>query len=746
MKSMSFTPITTITITLSVLFYAATAYSEGLVIWANNGEDKITQDELRATANPSSVLNSVWDGNKIKLFGARNEVLGFCLVLEAPDQAASNVVVQFNKLNGPNGQSIQSSAAAGNDVLNWVNRPIELFYVRYLQIRGIGQLLYEDYDERHVPERFRRPWTGDGFAIDGTGWNDRPDHDKYYPDIAVPLELESPFEISKGQNQCIWTDIFIPKSSPPGLYTGHIDISSTENSTIQIPVELTVRNFTLPDKPSLKTMLVLGYEDINQRYLGEQYPSEASKLDMSRQILDKHFQLAHRHRISLIAAEPDAQDQPNPNWLPRFSGKLFTASKGYDGPGIGIGNKIYSIGTYGSWDWKNEGESGMRMHTDAWVNWFDEHAPNVDYFLYLIDESNNFPQIEQWARWIKNNPGPGHKIPSFATMDLLDGINNTPSLDIPCAATYHATASEVETAAQQILSNPDQHLCQYNGMRPNMGTFATEDDGIALRVTAWSQFKKGIDFNWFYWHSTYYNNFQGGTGETDVFNSAFTFGAISGQDPIAGETGWNYSNGDGVLFYPGTDKLYPAESYELAGPIASLRLKHWRRGIQDGDYLTLAAEIDPQAVEAIVSEMVPKVLWEYGVSEPGDPTYVRTDISWSTDPVQWETARSKLADIIERNSVLDSDNDGIPDSSDNCISTPNPDQRDTDQDGFGNICDADLNNDDSVSFADLQLFRTYFGSENPDADFDGNGSVSFADLEIFRKLFGQSPGPAGQLR
>ncbi len=729
---------------LTGLLFTATGYSNDLVIWANNGEDKITQDELRATANPLSVINSVWDGNKIKLFGARNETVAFCLILEAPTQTANNVIVQFNKLNGPNGELIQSGVAAGDGVLNWVGRPIELFYVRYLQIRGIGQLLYEDYDERHVPERFRRPWTGDGFAIDGTGWNDRPDHDKYYPDIAVPLELESPFDIVKGHNQCIWTDIFIPKSSSPGLYSGHIDVSSDESPTIQIPIELKVRNFTLPDKPSLKTMLVLGYEDINQRYLGEQYPSEQSKLEMSRKILDKHFQLAHRHRISLIAAEPDDQDKPNPNWLSRFSGELFTAAHGYDGPGTGIGNEIYSIGTYGSWDWKNDGENGMRAHTDAWVNWFDSNAANVDYFLYLIDESDNFSQTEQWASWIKNNPGQGHRMPSFATMDLLDGINNTPSLDIPCAATYHATASEVEAAAQQILSNPNQHLCQYNGMRPYMGSFATEDDGVALRVTAWSQFKKGIDFNWFYWHSTYYNNFQGDTGETDVFNSAFTFGAISGQDPVAGETGWNYSNGDGVLFYPGTDKIYPSESYELAGPIASLRLKHWRRGIQDGDYLTMAAKIDPEAVKAIVSTMIPKVLWEYGVSEPTDPTYVRTDISWSTDPDQWESARSKLADIIESDSVPDTDNDGIPDSSDNCTLIANPDQRDTDQDGFGNICDADLDNNGSVSFADLNIFRSYFGSQNLDADFDGNGSVSFADLNIFRQLFGLPPGPSGQ--
>jgi hypothetical protein len=41
------------------------------------------------------------------------------------------------------------------------------------------------------------------------------------------------------------------------------------------------------------------------------------------------------------------------------------------------------------------------------------------------------------------------------------------------------------------------------------------------------------------------------------------------------------------------------------------------------------------------------VLWEYGVSDPEDPTWVLTDISWSIDPDDWEAARTELADIIE---------------------------------------------------------------------------------------------------
>lgn len=102
-----------------------------------------------------------------------------------------------------------------------------------------------------------------------------------------------------------------------------------------------------------------------------------------------------------------------------------------------------------------------------------------------------------------------------------------------------------------------------------------------------------------------------------------------------------------MLFYPGTDVLFPEDSYGVDGPFASLRLKHWRRGLQDHDYLALAAAIDPEAVDAIVQSIVPAVVWEVGVDELADPTYVHADISWSTDPDVWEAARAQLAAIIE---------------------------------------------------------------------------------------------------
>jgi hypothetical protein len=92
---------------------------------------------------------------------------------------------------------------------------------------------------------------------------------------------------------------------------------------------------------------------------------------------------------------------------------------------------------------------------------------------------------------------------------------------------------------------------------------------------------------------------------------------------------------------------------------------------------------------------------------------------------------------------VDTDADLMLDPLDNCILVANTDQRDSNDDGFGNICDPDLNNDMFINAADLAVFKPSFFTNDADADLNGDGVVGSADLAILKSMFFKPPGPSG---
>ncbi|MEM9388794.1 MAG: hypothetical protein AAGA68_27385 [Pseudomonadota bacterium] len=96
-------------------------------------------------------------------------------------------------------------------------------------------------------------------------------------------------------------------------------------------------------------------------------------------------------------------------------------------------------------------------------------------------------------------------------------------------------------------------------------------------------------------------------------------------------------------------------------------------------------------------------------------------------------------------SPQDDDSDGIDNAVDNCTLVANADQRDSNDDGFGNACDPDVNDDLIVDVDDRDIVRSRLFTDDPDADFDGNGIVSLPDLRLVRDYLGLPPGPAGEL-
>jgi len=624
-------------------------------VWANEGGDKVTQDELRATGHASAVTSSVWDGHCIRTFGAKNEVVSFNVVLEAATAKATKVSVTLGSLTGPGGAVIRSAPRATDKLFDWTSTEAELFYVRYLQIKGLSQQAYgtlATWQEATFPKRAQCPGmtqaTPDSKPIgSGCAWAQRPVANKYYPDIAVPLELVPTFDVAASSNQSIWADVYIPKTAPGGVYGAILTVTENGAATHKVPVSLRVRNFALPDAPSARTMLFTSRGDIAPRY-GAAAPAAL----VSQRLV------AHRHRVSLIGDdESSTGTQPGADYLGVLDGSFFTAAHGYAGPGEGTGQDVYSIGTYGGLT-EGSTQAAFTSAFDGWETWFEANSPGTERFVYLCDEvacQGSTPTLATQLQWWSGITGPGAKLHTLATQPLLDAPK---ALSVPTSgwpfsqgisttggsSTSGTSAADQSAADAVVAAEPARRIFSYNGQRPGAGSIATEDDGVALREQPWGQYKKRID-RWFWWEATYYDDNQQGLGKVDLFTSANTFGTAA-ADASYGTSGG--ANGNGVLFYPGTDALFPSSSYGVSGPIASLRLKHWRRGLQDVDYLTLAAAKDAAAVAAIVTKMVPSVLWEQQCHDPvSDCSYTYAPASWSDNPDDWEAARAQLAHVID---------------------------------------------------------------------------------------------------
>ena len=74
----------------------------------------------------------------------------------------------------------------------------------------------------------------------------------YLPD---PLpEFETVSFGAGDTNILIWVDVTVPDTAPAGTYNGAIAIETTAG-TISIPVEMTVWDFALPDRPTFRSSL-----------------------------------------------------------------------------------------------------------------------------------------------------------------------------------------------------------------------------------------------------------------------------------------------------------------------------------------------------------------------------------------------------------------------------------------------------------------------------------------------------------
>ncbi len=113
----------------------------------------------------------------------------------------------------------------------------------------------------------------------------------WYPDPLVRFEA---FDMPAYDCQPIWLTVDVPRNAKAGIYKGKLTISSVQAGDIEIPIELKVRNFSLPITPALKTSF-----SVWPKLIAYQIGIDRKSPKVAKLVYNDYWQQALKHRITL---------------------------------------------------------------------------------------------------------------------------------------------------------------------------------------------------------------------------------------------------------------------------------------------------------------------------------------------------------------------------------------------------------------------------------------------------------------
>jgi hypothetical protein len=394
----------------------------------------------------------------------------------------------------------------------------------------------------------------------------------------------SGFNVAAGQTRAIWGEVRVPASAPAGTYTGTITVTYAEG-TATVPVTLTVYDFTLPVRASLKSAFGLSYGTIPAGHgistAGTAFPALRARYD----------QLALDHRVSL---SPHDDGDASIAHFDATYGPFVSGTGPTQTPGAALTSVQY--------------EGGL-TDSAAMKSWFDHFAAmgwDGKLLQYTCDEP---PQTCAWTDIPGRLRAAKAANPAYRTLltttlgEIRDaearyGISIQPSLELVVPVInllwdrpgQRFAGPQAATYAAFVQSGPRKELWSYQScMSHGCGgtsayftgwpSYMIDASAVRNRAMQWLEFLYGV------------------TGEV-YYETTMAYS----HDPWSNQ--WDFSgNGDGTLFYPGTPARIGGTTHI---PVASIRLKLIREGMEDFEYLKLLSDLgDPTMARAEAQALFP---------------------------------------------------------------------------------------------------------------------------------------------
>jgi hypothetical protein len=525
----------------------------------------------------------------VEIAAARNETEPFQVIVSALAHKLEDVSASISDLEGGHGNKIDHSQ-------------ITLYRQHYTYVRNPSPYSMEPpgwwpdalipfvnpVDGKPVPPmQLRRVETGGGFSHRLSG----------------ARFTGSPFDVWPGKNQPLWIDVAIPKDAPPGDYTGMFTVTVPNQGETHLPVKLTVWNFTLPDGPTLATHFG-SLDGIAVKHGLAPGSSEFAAL------YDCYARAMAGHRI-----DPPIPENLRPPLKPDGS---------IDGKKIPDGLKRYmttynirsfQIPTVRFSDPLRSNRKYAIRYLQSYYEYLKAQGWEKGVYYYPLDEPNSkeaYDQVRAQAQLV-HEANPNIKLLCTEQPYTQDPVwgDLRDSVDIWC--TLFSFFDEESAQAARARGNSIwvyTALCQkappYHPQFAKVGGLPTlfwqiDFPILNFRIALWTIRHYNIN-GLLYWSTVHWRN-----PERDVWiDPAFR----------------NRYNGDGFLFYPGTEA-------GIQGPVTSRRLKALREGLEDYAYFTL---LDSLGDKEYLSEEASKIVTSWW--------------KWDDDPEHLYQARAALATRI----------------------------------------------------------------------------------------------------
>ena len=539
--------------------------------------------ELTAVDGSARVLadKPVTGSSTAAIAGAKGEYESFQVVVTARGGNLRKGNASATPLRSANGKEIPASCVT---LYREVFVPLRHSVPRATEAPGL-------VPDPLVP--FVNPYTGE--PVPEPSWGDKG--------RVGPRFGASGFEVWQDQQQPLYVDVYIPEDVAPGIYSGAIQISA-EDTSAELPVTVEVWDFALPKGPTHENHFG-GFWPVAS-YLGLEAGSDAFATIEAR-----YAEMMAAHRINPPLPQrlhPQISDDGTVVFAPEADAAITEFVNR-----LHVTNIDIPRAPFGDHTGENR-EKAIRFYR-SWYAYLESKGWAERSYLYMLDEPNDpaaYDEVRRLGAVVHEAEPrlrrlvveqPYTQDPAWGTLD--EGIDIWCPLfgfiDEPSVERVIAQGDDVWSYTALVQTAPPYHPA-YETVKNDVPPFWELDFPFAsYRIAPWLNRRYHVT-GLLYWSAVHWSNPDRNPWDDPGFRIRW--------------------NGEGYLFYPGNEA-------GIDGPVASIRLKNLRDGMEDYEYFAiLDARGEQAAVDAIVREAVPT--WG----------------SWKQDSSVLQTLRRNLAQLI----------------------------------------------------------------------------------------------------